>query len=122
MVQSATIEKSSKSGTNEKHYLTDIYKVFFFTNTQGSYNYYQRENFIQQKELLQKEIDLIKPDVIISFGSKSIKQFNEGFRSKAYWKYRIQFILAPQKNSCFTNAAFIKVYERQIYSRLRTCK
>ncbi|WP_445737855.1 uracil-DNA glycosylase family protein [Mariniflexile sp.] len=55
-------------------YLTDLYKTFFKTNVSSkvtrSYNYYKQENVSNNsREILLKEIELIKPDVIVTFGN-----------------------------------------------------
>ena len=58
-------------------YLTDIYKTFFYTDKSKkvrSYNYYQNNSWYSHMDLLAKEIDLIKPDLIISFGAVSYTQ------------------------------------------------
>ncbi|TXE08567.1 hypothetical protein ES711_08680 [Gelidibacter salicanalis] len=55
-------------------YLTDIYKSFFYVDNPKmtrSYNYYpkQQGSVENQRSILIKEIDFLKPDVIITFGS-----------------------------------------------------
>jgi len=57
-------------------YLTDVYKTFFYTNSQSkrqrSYDYYKEKNSLaEHKKLLEKEIKLIEPDLIVTFGGIS---------------------------------------------------
>jgi len=60
-------------------YVTDIFKSFFYTDdNMRSYNYYmssKREDAkISHRNILMREIDsLIKPDLIVTFGSLSFK-------------------------------------------------
>lgn len=54
-------------------YLTDIYKTFFYVDDPKmtrSYNYYPKQQgaLENQRSILLKEINFIKPDVIITFG------------------------------------------------------
>ena len=52
-------------------YLTDIYKTFFYTDQSKrtrSYIYYENKLIAHHIELVKKEIKLIKPDLIITFG------------------------------------------------------
>jgi uracil-DNA glycosylase len=61
-------------------YLTDIYKTFFYFGEgkkQRSYDYFQEKNISKHKELLQKEIHLIAPDLIITFGKISYSKLME---------------------------------------------
>lgn len=68
------IEKLSQ---NHFVYLTDIYKTFFYTdqskNTR-SYNFYKKQKLNKYKDILKKEIEIIKPDLIITLGNISSNQ------------------------------------------------
>lgn len=60
-------------------YLTDIYKTFFYTNTtktERSYDYYRKNIHVldSRTEILEKEINLVKPDIIITLGKESFVQ------------------------------------------------
>lgn len=58
-------------------YLTDIYKTFFYTDKskkERSYNYYKNNLLHSQKDLLEEEIKLINPDLIITFGAETYFQ------------------------------------------------
>lgn len=60
-------------------YLTDIYKVFFYYSNKEkrSYDYYKDSYTRNQKDLLLEEIDLINPDLIITFGGESFSQLTK---------------------------------------------
>jgi len=66
----------TKLSTENFVYLTDIYKTFFYTENNGklqrSYNYYRQNNY--PSTILCKEIEIIQPDLIITFGGESFKQ------------------------------------------------
>ncbi|GEM_PF-3050089 len=59
-------------------YLTDIYKTFFYTDStkkERSYNYFNRvAKTAEHIQLLKKELDLIKPDLILLFGAETFRQ------------------------------------------------
>lgn len=58
-------------------YLTDIYKVFFYTDSskaERSYVYYRNSNRVaSHMELLEREIELIKPNLIVTFGAETYR-------------------------------------------------
>lgn len=60
-------------------YLTDIYKTFFYTdNTKEirSYRYYKSADVSQNaRHIIAKEIELIKPDIIITLGNETFIKF-----------------------------------------------
>lgn len=73
-----------KLSDNNFVYLTDIYKTFFYTTTDQSkrirsYDYYSGNGLSENHiSLLKKEIELIKPDLIVTFGGISYsKLMNE---------------------------------------------
>jgi len=57
-------------------YLTDIYKTFFYVYNNGekqrSSDYYGHNDY--PDNILSKEIDIIRPDLIITFGGESFKR------------------------------------------------
>jgi hypothetical protein len=63
-------------------YLTDIYKVFFYTDSskvERSYVYYRNSNRIEMHiELLEREIELVKPDLIITLGAETYRNLFPG--------------------------------------------
>lgn len=57
-------------------YLTDIYKTFFYTDeskNERSYNFYNKDETVRKEvtEVLFNEIDLVKPNLIITLGGLS---------------------------------------------------
>ncbi|WP_417444003.1 uracil-DNA glycosylase family protein [Joostella sp.] len=63
-------------------YLTDIYKTFFYTDSskkERSYVYYKQHpsKLSSIKNILEQEIELLKPDLIITLGKESIVQLTE---------------------------------------------
>ncbi len=60
-------------------YLTDIYKVFFYYSNRDkrSYDYYKDSYTQNQKDLLLEEINLINPDLIVTFGGESFSQLTK---------------------------------------------
>ncbi|WP_407405850.1 uracil-DNA glycosylase family protein [Chryseobacterium sp.] len=52
-------------------YLTDIYKTFFYTDSSKknrSYNFYKKHKLNKYADILINEIEIIKPDIIITLG------------------------------------------------------
>ena len=61
-------------------YVTDIYKLFFYEDSskiRRSYDYYPTNRPLKQIYLLEQEIDLIEPDLIITLGAKSYFQLTK---------------------------------------------
>jgi hypothetical protein len=62
-------------------YVTDIYKTFFYTDKlkkNRSYNYWNEQNLNEKhRELLIEEINLIQPDLIVTFGAMAYKVLTE---------------------------------------------
>lgn len=63
-------------------YLTDIYKTFFYTDSskkERSYVYYKQHpsKLSSIRNILEQEIELLKPDLIITLGKESIVQLTE---------------------------------------------
>jgi hypothetical protein len=63
-------------------YLTDIYKTFFYTDSskrERSYVYYKKSVFQMNsvRKVLEQEINLLKPNLIITLGKESFVQLTE---------------------------------------------
>ncbi len=72
----------NKLSTKHFVYLTDIYKVFFYTDIskkERSYVYYRNKHeFEKHIELLEREIELVKPNLILILGAESYRQLFAG--------------------------------------------